>query len=157
MSIRSILFLACLSFATAPVFAHAEDPGDCQSQEEDCAPPQQPEPVPAPQPEPAPAPAAGFCDGVFRGFLYNQPGPLTLEIRQTDEFGNIEVTGWWAGSVWTGSGLCHQSSPYEAVVNFQFPYTPMQRGVVRVEQNGAAVLDGQVDGGDAFHVVRRPW
>lgn len=115
-----------------------------------------PHPVPPPH-HPSPAPRGGFCDGTFEGGLYSQPGALTLEIRQIDDFGTVEVAGWWNGNQWFGRGVCQQFSECQAGLTFQFPNTPVQRGVISVDQRGAAVLDGRVDFGDGFRLFRRSW
>ena len=127
--------------------------------EKDCTnpqptlPPYRPQPAPAPEP----VPSAGFCDGTFEGYLFNEPGPLTLQIQQTGAYGEINVVGYWGGATWAGEGLCRQTAPSHAEIEFQFPNTPMQRGVINMDPDGAANLDGRVDGGDAFHLVRRAW
>ena len=111
---------------------------------------------PNPEPQPAPPVIEGFCDGTFEGGLYHQPGVLTLEIHQVDSYGNITVDGWWAGRAWSGNGFCHQVNARQALLNFQFPFTPVQRAVLRVRSNGEAVLEGSVDGGDSFRLFRQP-
>lgn len=127
--------------------AHAGDkPGPCQGDE--CQAPQ-PQPVPPPPQE-----SNGFCDGLYDGFLANQPGPLALEIHTVGDCGQIEVTGHWAGATWIGRGVCQQVSPNQATVVFQYPNTPMQRGLLTVARDGQAELDGAVDGGDSFRLMR---
>ena len=158
MSIRILaVSLFLLPLASAPFVAFAGDyPSPCQGKE--CQNPQQPLPPPHhPHPAPVPAPACGFCDGVYDGSLCSQPGQLSLEIHQLNASGEIEVIGWWGGATWYGRGICRQIAPWQAQIEFQYPYTAVQRGVVNTNGYGAAEIDGRVDGGDSFHLVRRGW
>ncbi|MGZ3660458.1 MAG: hypothetical protein ACXWR1_03635 [Bdellovibrionota bacterium] len=139
-AISSILFLTTLA-------AHA---GDAPCPDKGCGPN-----LPPIQQQPTPV-QSGFCDGVYEGFLYSQPGTLRLEVQQVGPAGELSVTGYWGGNTWVGRGLCQQTSPCQAGLIFQFPNTPVQRAVLNTDPNsGAAQLDGQVDGGDAFRLVRK--
>jgi hypothetical protein len=86
--------------------------------------------------------------------LAGQPGPLTLEIHQIGANGEIGVTAHWSGNTWVGQGLCQPAGENQASVIFQFPNTPVQRGMISVSSDGQAELDGQVDGGDSFRLMR---
>jgi hypothetical protein len=149
-----IRVLAAIAFCfalTASMPAHAGDvPCNGRGQGQgDCQAPLPPRPVPAP-----PQQASGFCDGSYDGFLANQPGPLSLEIRSVDDCGHIEVTGRWADATWVGRGFCRQLSDAQAAIVFQYPNTPVQRGYVTILRDGNAELDGAVDGGDSFRLIR---
>jgi hypothetical protein len=107
-----------------------------------------------PVPVPPPAPSTGFCDGTYDGFLAAEPGPLSIDVRSVDDCGGIEVTGHWRGNTWVGRGICQQIGPDRASIVFQYPNTPVQRGFVTTLRDGGAELDGRVDGGDSFRLMR---
>src|SRR4051812_43641826 len=88
-------------------------------------PPQQPIPHPHPHPVPAPAPGprGGFCDGFYDGYSFHQ-GPLSLTVQEVGPYGQVEVTMMWAGMTYVGGGICQQTSPCQAALNFQFPNAP---------------------------------
>ena len=137
MTIRFLIALA-LAFSTS---AFAGDP-----------PYQGPNLPPLPPPH-GPAPTDGFCDGLYDGYLYNQ-GPLTLEVRENGACGQVVVRAFWGGMTFEGPGVCGQVAPCQAVLDFQFPGSAPQRGIVNGDRRGPAVMNGQVFGGDAFHLVR---
>jgi hypothetical protein len=137
MNIRFFALIAVFCFALS---AHAGDG---------------PEPYPGPGQQPVPPPPViGFCDGQYDGFLAAQAGPIQMEIQQTGDQGEISVIAHWEGNTWVGRGFCQQVSPCQANVVFQYPNTPVERGMLSVTQDGQAELDGQVDGGDSFRLIR---
>ena len=151
MSYRAIAFLTVLFLGTGYT-ALAGGDGDNT--------PPRPAPCrqgcnPAPRPQPIPQ-QIDLCNGLYQGGLANQPGQLTLELRQMDREGNSYVSAFWNGRSWMGQGFCQQTSPCQAEVQFQFEGTNLQRGVINYDANtGVAELEGQVFGGDSYRLYRQ--
>lgn len=138
MSFRAFAFLSVLFLGTS-VAAFAGGDGDNT--------PPRPQPVPR---------QIDLCNGLYQGGLQNQPGTLTVELRQIDERGGNYVTAFWNGQSWMGQGFCQQVSPCQAEVQFQFAGTNIQRGVINYDaQTGVVTLDGQVYGGDSYRLYRQ--
>jgi hypothetical protein len=113
-------------------------------------------PVPPPHNIPTPPPMQeGLCSGVFDGWYFGQPGPVTFVIQQVGPAGELAVTSYWRGGMWQGQGLCRQMNACQAAIELYFPGAPVHRGVVNTDPRGFAVMDGQIDFGFAFRLARR--
>ncbi len=126
-----------------------EDPGQEDPGQEDPLPPEE-EPAPAP----VPAPIQGsLCGGRFEGYYLDDPSRVTFQIRQSGQWGELQVTAWWRGGMWYGQGVCRQTDRYHASIEIYFPGAPVHRGVITGNRRHAQ-MEGRIDYGRFFRLHR---